>query len=606
MAEQEIDKLLLEIEVEDKTAGGSDKLVERFATTISKLNQEIAKLDVAKIESLSKAMSALGSVGGKGVSSSGGGTRTKSNPVIVGLKKDLKELEKKREEILKTPVMGGTLAEAFGLGKKGEQREVPKFIQEQLANKLGLTAIENQIAEVQSKIQQATAQQSLAPQLPDTIEKASANTQKLNSLTDIQKLKLSEVREQLKSQTLTQEEYVDLKEKELKLEKQIKGGNKNSFTYAIKRVAVYRAIRAILKSITNAFKEGVNNLALYSSEVNNTLSTISSSATTIKNSIGLMVLPLMEAFAPIIQGVAVGIGQLANAFSYLTAKLRGSATYLKVNTEYFKKMNDQSRLLSFDTFEKIQGGNDVSDMFTEESTANGFGKVKEELIVISTLLAGIATTLVAIGITKFVTSIMDGSLVSGLGKIGAKLGTTAGTVGIIVAGVTLLTAGIADIVTSWNNVNFESWEKAITIVSTLLAGVIGVVVALKALHLSVPVAIGLGMALAGGVALISTELSKATAPKNYAFGGGYNTADLFYANENGQTELIASTNGGGGAVMNMQQLEGAIFNGMMRAMSTGSGENAIYLDGNKVGTYIAGSNGFRSEANRRNTSLNWR
>lgn len=599
MAEQEIDKLLLEIEVEDKTAGGSDKLVERFATTISKLNQEIARLDVAKIESLSKAMSALGSVGGKGVSSSGGGTRTKSNPVIAGLKNDLKELEKQKREILKTNVGGGSLADALGM-------DISDDFKKQLSDQLGLTAIENQIAEVQSKIQQATAQQSLAPQLPDTIEKASANTQKLNSLTDIQKLKLSEVREQLKTQTLTQEEYVDLKEKELRLEKQIKGSSKNSFTSAIKRVAVYRAIRALLKSITNAFKEGVNNLALYSSEVNNTLSTISSSATTIKNSVGLMVLPLMQAFAPIIQGVAVGIGQLANAFSYLTAKLRGSATYLKVNTEYFKKMNEQSRLLSFDTFEKIQGGNDVSDMFTEESTANGFGKVKGELIVISTLLAGIATTLVAIGITKFVTSIMDGSLVSGLGKIGAKLGTTAGTVGIIVAGVTLLTAGIADIVTSWNNVNFESWEKAITIVSALLAGIIGIVVALKAIHLSVPVAVGLGMALAGATLLIGTEISKATSPKNYAFGGGYNTADLFYANENGQTELIASTNGGGGAVMNMQQLEGAIFNGMMRAMSTGSGENAIYLDGNKVGTYIAGSNGFRSEANRRNTSLNWR
>lgn len=598
MAEQEIDKLLLEIEVEDKTAGGSDKLVERFATTISKLNQEIAKLDVAKIDSLSKAMSALGSVGGKGVSSSGGGTRTKSNPLIAGLKNDLKELEKQKREILKTNVGGGSLADALGMDFSDDFKK-------QLSDQLGLTAIEKQIAETQSKIAQATSQQSTAPQLPNAIEKASANTQKLNSLTDIQKLKLSEVKEQLKSQTLTQEEYVDLKEKELKLEKQIKGSSKNSFGASLKRVAVYRAIRAILKSITNAFKEGVNNLALYSSEVNNTLSTISSSATTIKNSVGLMVLPLMQAFAPIIQGVAVGIGQLANALSYLTAKLRGSATYLKVNTEYFKKMNEQSRLLSFDTFEKIQGGNNVSDMFTEESTANGFGKVKNELVVISTLLSGIATTLIAIGITKLVTSIMDGSFVSGLGKIGSKLGTTAGTVGIIVAGVTLLTAGIADIITSWNNVNFESWEKAITIVTALLAGVIGVVVALKALHLSVPVAIGLGMALAGGVALISTELSKAT-PKNYEFGGGYNSADLFYANENGQTELIASTNSGGGAVMNMQQLEGAIFNGMMRAMSTGSGENAIYLDGNKVGTYIAGSNGFRSEANRRNTSLNWR
>ena len=43
------------------------------------------------------------------------------------------------------------------------------------------------------------------------------------------------------------------------------------------------------------------------------------------------------------------------------------------------------------------------------------------------------------------------------------------------------------------------------------------------------------------------------------------------------------------------------------AMASGeNGESAIYLDGNKVGTFIAGNNGFRSEANRRNTGLNWR
>lgn len=39
---------------------------------------------------------------------------------------------------------------------------------------------------------------------------------------------------------------------------------------------------------------------------------------------------------------------------------------------------------------------------------------------------------------------------------------------------------------------------------------------------------------------------------------------------------------------------------------SGSGEAAVYLDGNKVGRYVAASAGFRGEANRRNTGLNWR
>ena len=371
----------------------------------------------------------------------------------------------------------------------------------------------------------------------------------------------------------------------------------------------------MLKMVTDAFKEGINNVALYSEEVNQALSTIKSSGTIVSNSIGVMLAPLLTALAPVVQYLAVGLGDLANGISYLTAKLQGNANYLKVNTEYFKKMNEQARLLSFDTFQKLQGGgNDVSDMFAEGEVADGLGEISGEMATVSALLVVISTTLTAIGSAKIVGFITGGTLTKALasmktlfGGISSFLGTTAGAVTSLVAGVAILSLGIADIVSSWDNVNFESWEKAITIVSALATAILGAVIAVKALSMSVPVAIGLGMALAGATLLIGTEISKATNPKNYAFGGGYNSADLFYANENGQTELIASTNSGGGAVMNMQQLEGAIYSGMIRAMSSGSGgESAIYLDGNRVGTFIAGNNGFRNEANRRNTSLNWR
>ena len=65
MADQEIDRLLLEIEVEDKTQGGSKKLVDEFATAISKLQAEINKLDVSKLEAVSKALSFSGVRGGR-------------------------------------------------------------------------------------------------------------------------------------------------------------------------------------------------------------------------------------------------------------------------------------------------------------------------------------------------------------------------------------------------------------------------------------------------------------------------------------------------------------------------------------------------------------
>ena len=315
-------------------------------------------------------------------------------------------------------------------------------------------------------------------------------------------------------------------------------------------------------------------------------------------------MPLVNAITPIIQKIAIVIANLANSISYLSAKLKGNATYLKVNTDYLKKFNEQSRLLSFDTFEKLGSSTDVSGMFEEVETASGYDN--EELAKSFTLLGGIATIVGVIGGSKIVQLITSGAIPKGFDSIAKNIQSINLETVAWVAGLVLLIAGIVDLVASWNDINFEPWEKATTILLAIAGGVVGVYVALTALKATLPVAIAMGMALAGAIALIGTEVGKKS-PKNYAFGGDYNSADLFYANENGQTELIASTNSGGGAVMNMQQLESAIYSGMVKAMaSSENGESAIYLDGNKVGTFIAGNNGFRSEANRRNTGLNWR
>lgn len=582
---QEIDRLLLEIDVEDKTEGSSEKLVEGIATAVSKLNAEIAKLDIGKIDKVTKALSAFGS---GSVSKGGTSTTTKA---INAESKAIKDLIKQREKLEKEKKE--TLSADWG-------DEYRKQVEQQY---------DSQIANIDAQIEQARSQQTNVPQLAESVNKAGENVRKLNSLTDIQRYKLADIQKQLADNNITEEEYVKLKEQELRLEKQIKGNSKNSLISSIKRVAVYRAIRALLKMVTNAFKEGINNVALYSESVNNALSSIKSSGTIISNSIGVMLAPLLESIAPIIQYLAVGFGDLANSISYLNAQMRGQTTYLKVNTEYFKKLNEQSRLLSFDNFEKIQGGNNVSDMFGDGKVADGLPKVSDELKTVAFLIGVIGIGLAFIEGIKLVTNFANGSILKGITKIGKALKESMGTIGWLAIGISLLVVGIADMIASWNNANFESWEKVITIVTASFVGlataIIATVMAIKGIQ-GVGAMVGFGLALTGAVLIAGTELSKLTKPKNYAFGGGYNTADLFYANENGQTELIASTNSGGGAVMNMQQLEGAIFNGMTRAMSTGSGESAVYLDGERVGKFVASSSGFRNEANRRNTSLNWR
>lgn len=610
MADQEIDRLLLEIEVEDKTQGGSKKLVDEFATAISKLQAEINKLDVSKLEAVSKALSfsVAGGGGAKGTSAIG-----KQSEEVKGLNNELKKLQKTREDILKQKVWGGSslgeILSAKYTDKEGNTSVVSKEFAAQLSEQFGLNAIDKQIEEVQTKLSQAQMPQrqgGTGEQLQQ-IENATKAVDKeleLNTLRDVQKAQLNVINEKLKDQNLSEEEYIKLKKQALSLEKAMKGtGEKNLFA-AIKRVAIYRAIRGALKAITNAFKEGFSNLAQFSDEVNQTVSQFTSSFTIIKNSVAVAFLPLLNAITPIVQKIAIVIANLANSISYLSAKLKGNATYLKINTDYLKKFNEQSRLLSFDTFEKLQGGDDVSDMFKKAETADGYDN--EELAKSFALLGGIATIVGVIGGSKIVELITSGVISKGLKTIVGIIKSINIEMVAWVAGFVLLIAGIVDLVASWNDINFEPWEKAVTIILAIAGGLVGVYVALNALKATLPVAIAMGMALAGAVALIGTEVGK-NSPKNYAFGGDYNSADLFYANENGQTELIASTNSGGGAVMNMQQLESAIYSGMVKAMASGeNGESAIYLDGNKVGTFIAGNNGFRSEANRRNTGLNWR
>ena len=583
MADQEIDRLLLEIEVEDKTQGGSKKLVEEFATAISKLQAEINKLDTSKLEAVSKALSFSG--GGKGTSAVGRSVARQSDD-LKKAKKELKELQKMYDEY----------------ASAGMNPEALAMVSEQL----GLDNAKAKVEELE-KLEASKAQGGMGEQLQQ-VENVAHKQLELNSLRDVQKAQLDIINKKLQDENLSEEEQVRLKKQALSLEKAMKGTGEKNLLSAIKRVAIYRAIRGVLKAIVNAFKEGFSNLAGYSEEVNNTLSQLTSSFTTIKNSVAVAFLPLLNAITPTIQALAGNIANIANAISYLTAKMQGSATYLKVNVDYLKKFNEQSRLLSFDTFEKLGNNTDVSGMFDEVKVSEGFdtGKLAEAL----TILTSIAGVLTVIGVAKIISHIVDGSLKEGIKSITSGLKSGYGQIALWVAAIGLLAVGIEKVANNWNNANVESWEKGIVIATAAMAAlataVIAVVMAVQGLK-GVGAVVAMGVGLTGAILAAGIEISKITKPKNYAFGGGYNSADLFYANENGKTELVASTNSGGGAVMNMQQLESAIYSGMVKAMASGeNGESAIYLDGNKVGTFIAGNNGFRSEANRRNTGLNWR
>ena len=137
------------------------------------------------------------------------------------------------------------------------------------------------------------------------------------------------------------------------------------FLSSMKRIAMYRAIRTVLKSIIDIGKSGVENLAKFDSQTNATLGKLSSSLVVIQNSLGAIIMPILQIAQPIISGIAKAIGTLSNAISYLTAKLKGESKWIKVNTDYLKEYREQAKLLSFDEFSSLSA-DETTGMFTEE------------------------------------------------------------------------------------------------------------------------------------------------------------------------------------------------------------------------------------------------
>lgn len=575
MADQEIDRLLLEIEVEDKTQGGSKKLVDEFATAISKLQAEINKLDVSKLEAVSKALSFSGAGGGGAKGTSGVG---KQSAELKQARKELAELTKAYDEFARAGVRGDDLAS----------------IREQLG-----------IDEAQKRVDELSAQGGMGEQLQN-VENVAHKQLELNSLRDVQIAQLDIINRKLQNENLSEEEQVRLKKQALSLEKAMANTGEKSLFTAIKRVSMYRLIRAAIKFVVDALKEGAEQIAQISPEFNKTWSSVLTSMDKIKGAlatIGANLLPIIE---PILRIVADLLVTVSNTIGKILAAFNGTGKAIQANTKHQRDYNKELKkgaLLSFDTFTTLKA-QEQSDLYSVEDTGelgSGLAGLIDSITPIMNFVNELITTItdVLMPIIVSVADVVDGVVDQIKGAFKMIAGLLKLLTGDFEGAWDLIGEGFVDMVNGIANMFIALGKFIIDALNFLFVKTNPLFWILKSA----------GIDVGGKIESWNADWSaKAWNPiKNHAFGGDYNSADLFYANENGQTELIASTNSGGGAVMNMQQLESAIYSGMVKAMASGeNGESAIYLDGNKVGTFIAGNNGFRSEANRRNTGLNWR
>lgn len=104
-----------------------------------------------------------------------------------------------------------------------------------------------------------------------------------------------------------------------------------SFWQALRRIAYYRFIRAIIREIAEGFKEGITNLYHWSDAINGhfakSMDRLATSSQYLKNSLGAMVSPLIETFVPILDVVIDKIVDVLNFFNMLVSAISGKETY---------------------------------------------------------------------------------------------------------------------------------------------------------------------------------------------------------------------------------------------------------------------------------------
>ena len=110
------------------------------------------------------------------------------------------------------------------------------------------------------------------------------------------------------------------------------GGLKNIIS-SFKRIAFYRFIRSVIRSITDGFKEGVNNLYQWSKllggEFAQSMDRIATSTLYMKNSLGAMVAPLINALAPAVDYLIDKFVALLNVINQVLALFSGATTWTK-------------------------------------------------------------------------------------------------------------------------------------------------------------------------------------------------------------------------------------------------------------------------------------
>lgn len=162
-----------------------------------------------------------------------------------------------------------------------------------------------------------------------------------------------------------------------------------NFANSLRRIAFYRLIRTIIREITQAFAEGLENAYQYSKLVGGDLSRamdgLASATAQLRNQLGAALGQLLTALAPVLIQIIQLITKLAQGITWLIAVLSGAKEYLVANEiavewrEATSAAKEYKRtILGFDVINRLNGPNgggkstpDYGSMFHYEPTGVG-------------------------------------------------------------------------------------------------------------------------------------------------------------------------------------------------------------------------------------------
>lgn len=189
---------------------------------------------------------------------------------------------------------------------------------------------------------------------------------------------------------------------------------------AIGRIALYRAIRSIIKGIMQSLNDGLEHFYQYSVKVNGLYATaraeIKTSLHYVSDALGAAAGQLIEKIYPVVVKILDTTAEIFNYISEAIAFMSGEDTYTRA-VRGMADINDEAKklkatILGFDEINKLNGNNGSGeDEFGhfEEATVN---KVRAS-----------ATTGILAGIGAFFAGSTIASIVKDIGKLTSALGT---------------------------------------------------------------------------------------------------------------------------------------------------------------------------------------